>query len=644
MFKELKNTKIIFVLVLLFYCSPVLNSQIDPTIQKYRDEPLGDPGNRKGDTLDANYVNTLFYNTGLFGNWPNGPSFEWPIGTDQRYSDGMTMVVEGKIFATANGRVYHPLETYYYEGMDKSPVNGKIWGFEPVPGYTNLTSSKPAMSNDPASWPSVWPTALNLPDDYNGHWYGFFGRDIFNADLETFFVLDDSQDKEWLPFGFYPILNDSSRGGLGLRVEVRELQWSNYGLEDIIFLHYDIINISDYDYDSVFVGFYNNLGVGGSDAADDMASFDKKIDLAYGFDSDGFGDPGNGPTGFIGIALLESPGNPFDGIDNDEDGMIDEMRNDGIDNDGDWNPEFDDVGADGTPGTGDFGEGDGIPTSGEPNFDQTDKDESDQIGLTSFATILHTLNSTYGFPKDDESYWEIFTSGIDTSIQNANLSIITGSGPYNLRKGMRERISAAIILGSNREDLFYNKDIAQIFYNSNYGFASIINPNTQLTTVAAAGSQILEVVSNEGFSVGDEIVINLGGENEEINIITGFGSILLQNPLQYYHEAGEPLGKLITTSVRENYETYSSHYNLDQNYPNPFNPITTISYSLPATALVKIKIFNILGQEIATLVNQEKPAGNYEVNFNASNLPSGVYIYKMKAGEYVETRKMVLLK
>jgi hypothetical protein len=59
---------------------------------------------------------------------------------------------------------------------------------------------------------------------------------------------------------------------------------------------------------------------------------------------------------------------------------------------------------------------------------------------------------------------------------------------------------------------------------------------------------------------------------------------------------------------------------------------------------VKIKIFNILGQEIATLVNQEKPAGNYEVNFNASNLPSGVYIYKMKAGEYVETRKMVLLK
>src|SRR5690606_40108055 len=68
------------------------------------------------------------------------------------------------------------------------------------------------------------------------------------------------------------------------------------------------------------------------------------------------------------------------------DKMIDEGRDDGIDNDGDWNPEFDDVGADGKAGTGDFGENDGMPTLGEPNFERTDIDESDQLGFTSFLT------------------------------------------------------------------------------------------------------------------------------------------------------------------------------------------------------------------------------------------------------------------
>jgi len=86
------------------------------------------------------------------------------------------------------------------------------------------------------------------------------------------------------------------------------------------------------------------------------------------------------------------------------------------------------------------------------------------------------------------------------------------------------------------------------------------------------------------------------------------------------------------------------HYVLYQNYPNPFNPSTTIRYELPKASYVTLKIYNVLGQEVATLVNEEKPAGNYEVNFNASNLSSGVYFYKIKAGSYVETKKMNLIK
>jgi hypothetical protein len=85
-------------------------------------------------------------------------------------------------------------------------------------------------------------------------------------------------------------------------------------------------------------------------------------------------------------------------------------------------------------------------------------------------------------------------------------------------------------------------------------------------------------------------------------------------------------------------------FTLEQNYPNPFNPSTVISYQLPVNSMVSLKIYDILGNEIATLVNEEKPAGSYEVEFKAATLPSGIYFYQLKAGAYSETKKMILLK
>ena len=90
-------------------------------------------------------------------------------------------------------------------------------------------------------------------------------------------------------------------------------------------------------------------------------------------------------------------------------------------------------------------------------------------------------------------------------------------------------------------------------------------------------------------------------------------------------------------------------FSLWQNYPNPFNPTTKIRYSIPnvGTSLMKpvqLKIYDILGQEIATLVNEEKPAGNYEVEFDGSNHSSGVYLYRIQAGDFIQTKKMILLR
>jgi hypothetical protein len=83
---------------------------------------------------------------------------------------------------------------------------------------------------------------------------------------------------------------------------------------------------------------------------------------------------------------------------------------------------------------------------------------------------------------------------------------------------------------------------------------------------------------------------------------------------------------------------------VSQNYPNPFNPSTAISFALPKASTVELKIFNLLGQEVATLLNEEKTSGIYQVEFDASTLPSGVYFYRLQAGDFVQTKKMILLR
>jgi ligand-binding sensor domain-containing protein len=102
----------------------------------------------------------------------------------------------------------------------------------------------------------------------------------------------------------------------------------------------------------------------------------------------------------------------------------------------------------------------------------------------------------------------------------------------------------------------------------------------------------------------------------------------------------DPISSIKSGENNFNLESFT----LSQNYPNPFNPSTVISYQLPVIGFVTLKVYNILGREIATLVNEEKPAGEYKVEFNGNNLPSGIYFYQLKAGSFAEIRKMVLLK
>ena len=92
------------------------------------------------------------------------------------------------------------------------------------------------------------------------------------------------------------------------------------------------------------------------------------------------------------------------------------------------------------------------------------------------------------------------------------------------------------------------------------------------------------------------------------------------------------------------YENVPKEYALKQNYPNPFNPVTNIQYDLPIDNFVTIKVYDLIGREVMSLVNEMKEAGSYMASFNGTDLPSGIYYYRIKAGGYEQVRKMILIK
>lgn len=100
---------------------------------------------------------------------------------------------------------------------------------------------------------------------------------------------------------------------------------------------------------------------------------------------------------------------------------------------------------------------------------------------------------------------------------------------------------------------------------------------------------------------------------------------------------------VILTGIR-GVEGVPTEYSISQNYPNPFNPNTKIEIALPIRAQTKVMIYDLLGREVMTLINQELNAGKYEINIDANNLPSGVYFYKIQSGDFIQTKKMILTK
>ena len=472
-------------------------------------DPAGDIAAEKEGYMSGNRVYIYFRNTTELSDWPRVNVSKWPNNPNGlKMTDGIGLLVGAKVYIEDDGDVatldtiplteladiytkdHHTLyylQTSYREEMDKDPTGTVEWGFYPVFGYFNETGEYPALSNIENSWPiGGWPST-GFESKWPGEWNGRFGRGVIYADQESFYVVNDAQDQENLGaednVRYFPrpgqyvgdikpdvtIQSGVPWGGLGLRVAVRGFQWNNPQARDAIFWEYSIANISDYDMQDVAFGYWLDNSIGG-DGDDDLGYFNKDVDMAYSWDINGIG-AGGLPTGVMGFAYLESPGLAYDYVDNDNDGLTDEKRDnepiaivgptDGItdlaafldfykleesdlkdhwdaDEDQDWedgedlngdgiyqSSEYagDDIGIDGVaPGELNYN-GPDIDGSEcnhrpdfqegvgcEPNFNTTDVSESDMVGLTAFRMFpipSHAPANETFWFKNDQAMWDL---------------------------------------------------------------------------------------------------------------------------------------------------------------------------------------------------------------------------------------------
>jgi hypothetical protein len=170
--------------------------------------------------------------------------------------------------------------------------------------------------------------------------------------------------------------------------------------------------------------------------------------------------------------------------------------------------------------------------------------------------------------------------------------------------------------------------------------ASVTDLQVQITVSGTSGAVAGELVDE----TGTVVAFNNGTNSNPFTLLaTGPGSYTVNaghaSPLRW--DSASVTITLTDVGVNSSNPT---EYKLYDNYPNPFNPSTTLRYSIPEASLTTLKVYDELGKEVATLVNETKSAGIYEVEFNASNLSSGIYYYTLQAGSFSKTNKMILMK
>ncbi len=270
------------------------------------------PTNYRSSVHNGNRVKTVFGNFGVIGQVTgSNPRGAW-IYNSNGYVGDVSLFVGAEVETKkidGNTIKFHSVVTTPVSrpatNQDIS-LTGDYWTFMPQSGYFNAQRQSIAMSDDESSWPSFWPDRLgDLTDPgWQKSWNGYFGKNVKSANQESYFVMDDNNDKRFnLPsnnniggtpgIAFKPNVNDTLRNGLGLEVRVRGLQWNQFLAQDNIFWLYEITNTGTTLYDKVVFGMLVGTYVGvtgnspsGEEYNDDWSFYDAKENITYTGDYD----------------------------------------------------------------------------------------------------------------------------------------------------------------------------------------------------------------------------------------------------------------------------------------------------------------------------------------------------------------------
>ena len=709
-------------LVLLLCCSHAL---ADPWYQNVWADPL----EKRRNVMAGNNVQTTFYNTGLLGRVGAEFSFEWPLGTGDEYIGDFGMILGSSVHNPLLVRNVNSVAVTQSPARGRDEVNpanpAEYWTFMPLPGLAAPETTRVALSSQPFTWPAIW------PDTGLGGWNSGLADGALPAAEEGYFWLDDSRDREflaqtdwayrddvdhdlWLHYFpsdpesaevslIQPFSNDLDHGGLGLKMGVRTFAWAQPALQDVLFLTYDIHNTGSLELEQSRIGLVVGTIVGGDgDSGDDINWYWRSQNLALSGDGDDAGVmgwepvlPGVRNVGYVGFALVESPGDGADWIDNDGDAppglpLLDEATLESM-----LSPR--------TLSQGevvvliDYADSGGarprrlvrVPGAGEPitirhrgltltcaagqsvqelpdnrvddNFNGLVDEGGHQLGRaylnwSELGLPLPAPGEMVDVPEalvqehapqlderqddglDNDGDWSLLDDlGADARADTGDEGEGDGQPTAGESHFEQRDPDEADQLGLTGFDEFHFPEFSS---RNDEDLWARMTPQVFDSTAGGVPDDTDFLMSCGSFPLPV-------GRRTRLSVAVIF-AVDFENMLQRVEEVqrfyDSEFTELSTPVEPRDDAARPGRISLTNPWPNPFNPVTTVAYRLPAAGLVRLRLYDSAGRLVREVVDGVLPAGEHVARVDGTALASGLYFLRLEALGQQAVRKCLLLK